>query len=192
MFWKVFGGIVIFFMIVALALGLLATASVAAVGIAVGSVVDNLNFSTVEVTDDSGHTKTYSVNDLLSGTERLEVYGDNGELVTIDMNLPQITVQEDGKDSATVIINGDDAGSVVIDGESGIEFDADGSHIRIDGRNIDSLNNFDSGHLGRFIAGLFRGLFNLVFLSLIAVGIWLLVVRNRRTEVTEKTPDATA
>ena len=183
MFWKVFGGIVIFFMVVALGVGLLVTASLAAVGVAVGSAVDNLELSTVQVTDENGSTETYSVNDLLSGTERLEVYGDNGEIVTIDMTLPQITVQESGKDAATVVINGDDAGSVVIGGESGIEIGADGSQIRIDGRSIDSFNNFDGGSLGRFIAGLFRGLFNLVILTLIAVGIWLLVIRSRRTEV---------
>jgi hypothetical protein len=195
MFWKVFGGIVIFFMVVALAIGLLATVSVAAVGVAVGSAIDNLESSMVQVIDSSGRTETYSVNDLLSGTERLEVYGDNGELVTIDMNLPQITVQEGGKDAATVIINGAEAGSVVIDGEKGIEIGADGSHIRIDGadigRDVDSFNNFDGGHLGRFIAGLFRAMFNLVLLSMILVGIWLLV-RNQRSKTAEKTPDATA
>jgi len=195
MFWKVFGGIVIFFMVVALAVGLLATVSVAAVGVAVGSAIDSLESSTVQVIDSSGRMETYSVNDLLSGTERLEVYGDNGELVTIDMNLPQITVQEGGKDAATVIINGDEAGSVVIDGEKGIEIGADGSHIRIDGvdigRDVDSFNNFDGGHLGRFIAELFRGMFNLVLLSMILVGIWLLV-RNQRSKTVEKTPDVTA
>jgi hypothetical protein len=144
------------------------------------------------VTDDSGHTETYSVDDLFSDTGRVEVAGENGGRVTIDMTLPQITVQEQGKDAARVVINGEDAASVVIGGESGLEIGADGSVIRIDGRNIDDFNNFDGGHLGRFFAGLFRGLFNLVFLTLIAVGIWLLVVRNRRTEATEKTPDATA
>ena len=195
MFWKVFGGIVIFFMVVALAVGLLATVSVAAVGVAVGSAIDNLESSTVQVIDSNGRSETYSVNDLFSGTGRLEVTGENGELVTIDMNLPQITVQEGGKDTATVIINGDEAGSVVIDGEKGIEIGADGSHIRIDGvdigRDIDSFNNFDGGFLGRFIAGIFRGMFNLVLLSMILVGIWLLV-RNQRSKTVEKTPDATA
>ena len=192
MFWKVLGGIVIFFMVVALAVGLLATASLAAVGVAVGSAIDNLDLSTVQVTDGNGHTETYQVNELLSETGRLEVTGENGERVTIDMTLPQITVQERGKDAATVVINGDGAASVVIGGESGIEIGADGSQIRIDGHNIDRFNNFDGGFLGRFIAGLFRGLFNLAFLTLIAVGIWLLVVRSRRTEAAEKTPDAAA
>jgi hypothetical protein len=191
MFWKVLGGIAIFFMVLVLVVGMVVTASLAVTGVAVGSAIDNLEFSSVEVTDENGRTETYSVNDLLSGTERLEVYGDNGELVTIDMNLPQITVQEGGKDAATVIINGDDAGSVVIDGESGIEFDADGSHIRIDGRDIDSFNNFDGGFLGRFIAGLFRGMFNFVVLSMIIVGIWLLF-RSQRSKTVEKTPDAAA
>ena len=191
MFWKVVGGIVIFFMVVALGVGLLATASLAVAGVAVGSAVDNLEFSTVQVTDSSGRTETYSVNDLLSGTERLEVYGDNGERVTIDMNLPQITVQESGKDAATVVINGDEAGSVVIDGESRVEFGADGSHIRIDGRNIDSFNNFDGGFLGRFITGIFRGIFNLLILSMIVVGIWL-IARSQRAKAVEKTPDAAA
>jgi hypothetical protein len=191
MFWKVVGGIAIFIMVVVLAVGMVVTASLAVAGVALGTAVDNLEFSTVQVTDENGRTEIYSVNDLLSGTERLEVYGDNGELVTIDMNLPQITVQEGGKDAATVIINGDDAGSVVIDGESGIEFDADGSHIRIDGRDIDSFNNFDGGFLGRFIAGLFRGMFNLVVLSMIIVGIWLLV-RSQRGKTVEKAPDPAA
>jgi len=191
MFWKVVGGIAIFIMVVVLALGMVVTASLAVAGVALGTAVENLAFSTVQVTDENGRTETYDVNDLLSGTESLEVYGDNGEIVTIDMNLPQITVQEGGKDAATVIINGDEAGSLVIDGESGIKIGADGSHIRIDGRDIDSFNNFDGGFLGRFIAGIFRGLFNLVLLSMILVGIWLLV-RSQRTKTTEKTPDAMA
>jgi hypothetical protein len=192
MFWKVFGGIVIFFMVVALVLGLLATASLAAVGVAVGSAIDNLDFSTVQVTDENGQTETYSVNDLFSDTGRVEVTGENGERVTIDMTLPQITIQEQGKEAARVVINGEDAASLVIGGESGLEIGADGSLIRIDGRSIDNFNNFDGGHLGRFIAGLFRGFFTLVIWTLIAVGIWLLVVRNRRTESTDKKPDATA
>ena len=88
MFWKVFGGIAIFFMVLVLVVGMVVTASLAVTGVAVGSAIDNLEFSSVEVTDENGRTEIYSVNDLLSGTERLEVYGDNGELVTIDMNLP--------------------------------------------------------------------------------------------------------
>ena len=91
-----------------------------------------------------------------------------------------------------MVINGEDAASLVIGGESGLEIGADGSLIRIDGRSIDNFNNFDGGHLGRFIAGLFRGFFTLVIWTLIAVGIWLLVVHNRRTESTDKKPDATA
>ncbi|MDX1414269.1 MAG: hypothetical protein R3293_08755 [Candidatus Promineifilaceae bacterium] len=191
MFWKVVGGIAIFIMVVVLALGMVATAGLAVAGVAIDSALENLEFSTVQVTDAGGRTETYSVNELLSGTERLEVYGDIGEQVTIDLALPQITVQEGGKDAATVVINGDDAPSVVIDGKSGIEIGATEPQIRIDGRDINSSNNFDGGFLGRFIVGIFKGLFNLVLVGMIVVGVWLLV-RSQRSKNVEKTPDAAA
>ncbi|MCP4433052.1 MAG: hypothetical protein GY806_18925, partial [Gammaproteobacteria bacterium] len=130
MFWKIFGGIVAFFMVVALAVTLLATAGLAAFGVAVGSIVDNLDINTVQVTDANGNTETYDVNDLVSESGQVKVIGDNGERVTIDFDVPQITVQERGEDAARVVIGG----------ESGFEIDADGSQIRIDGRNIDDFD----------------------------------------------------
>jgi len=181
MFWKVFGGIVAFFLAVLLAVMLLATAGVTALGVAIGSAVDNLDIRTVEVTDASGNTETYDVNELFAESGRVEVTGEDGERVTIDLNLPQITVQESGEESARV----------VIDGRPRFEFNSDVPHVRIDGRNFD---NFDGSFIARPIVGFFRGLFNLTVLTLIAVGIWL-VVRNRRPEASgpkEKTPNATA
>ncbi len=181
MFWKVLGGIVAFFMVVVLAVMLLATASLAAVGVVVGSVVDNLDISTVQVTDVSGNTETYDVDTLVSDSGRVEIIDDNGDQVTIDFDVPQITVQERGEDAARVVIGG----------ESGFEIDADGSQIRIDGRNID---DFDGRFFVRPIVGFFRGLFTLTAWTLIAVGIWL-VLRKRQPAVNapkEKTLDATA
>jgi hypothetical protein len=181
MFWKVLGGIVAFFLVVALAVMLLATAGVAAFGVAVGSFVDNLDISTVQVTDASGNTETYDVDDLISESGRVEVTGDNGEQVTIDLNVPQITVQE----------SGDDAPRVVIGGGSRLEVKSDVPQIRIDGRNFD---NFDGSFFVRPIASFFHGLFKLAAWTLIAVGIWL-VLRNRQpsaNEPKEKTPSATA
>jgi hypothetical protein len=178
MFWKIFGGIVLFFMAVVLAVGLLATVSLAAVGVAVGSAIDNLDVNTVQVTDVNGHTETYGVSDLVSETGRVEITGDNGEQVTIDLNLPQITVQEDGHEVSRVVIGG----------ESGIEIAGDGSQIRIDGRDYD---NFDGGIIGRIIGGFFKGLFTLAFWTMVVVGV-VLVLRSRRPAATEKTPDTVA
>ncbi len=187
MFWKIFGGIVAFFVAVVLAVTMLATASVAVFGAAVGSIVDNFDISTVQVTDANGNTETYDVDNLVSDSGRVEVIGDNGERVTIDLTMPQITVQE----------SGEGADRVVIGGGSGLEIDADGSQIRIDGRNIDNIDRIENIN-GRFfvrpIVGFFRGLFNLVIWTMIGVGLWL-VVRNRRSETNapkEKTLDATA
>lgn len=181
MFWKVLGGIVAFFMAVLLVVVLLAAAGVTALGVAVGSAIDNLDVRTVEVTDASGNTETYDVNDLFAESGRVEVTGKDGERVTIDLNLPQITVQDSGEESARVII----------DGQPRFEFNSDVPHVRIDGR---SWDNFDGSFIARPIVGFFRALFNLTVLTLIAVGIWM-VLRNRRPEANvpqEKTPNATA
>jgi hypothetical protein len=178
MFWKVLGGIVAFFLVVALAVMLVATAGLAAVGVAVGSFIDNLDVSTVQVTDADGNTETYEVKDLVSESGRVEVTGDNGERVTIDLDLPQITVQESGDESARVVIG---AGR-------GLEVNSGGPQVRIDGR---GFGDFDGHFIARPIAALFHGLFNLAVLTLILVGAWLLL-RSRRSEPTEKTVDAAA
>lgn len=181
MFWKIVGGIAAFFMVVVLAVALLATVSLAAFGSVVGAVVEDLDISTVQVTDAGGKTETYDVNSLISESGRIEVVDNNGERVTIDFEVPQITVQE----------SGDGAARVVIGGESGLEINGDAPQIRIDGRRFDG---FDGGFIARHITGFFRGLFSLMAWALILAGIWL-VVRNRRTGVNmpqEKTPNATA
>ncbi len=172
MFWKIIGGIALFFMAVLVAGTLLVTASAAALGVAVGSVVENLDINTVQVTDASGNTETFDVNNLVSDSGRVEIIGDNGDQVTIDFDVPQITVQESGEDAAQVVIG-------------------DGSQIRIDGRNID---NFDGHVFVRPIAGFFSGLFTLTVWTLIAVGIWLMLRKRQAVDNTpkEKTPDATA
>ncbi len=181
MFWKIVGGIAAFFMVVVLAVAVLATVSAAAFGSVVGAVVEDLGVSTVQVTDAGGKTETYDVNSLLSESGRIEITGDNGERVTIDLELPQITVQESGNEAARVVIGGG----------SGLEINGDVPQIRIDGRSFD---NFDGSFIARPIVGFFHGLFTLMAWTLILVGIWL-VVRNRRTGANmpqEKTPNATA
>lgn len=181
MFWKIVGGIATFFMVVVLAVALLATVSLAAFGSVVGAVVEDLDISTVQVTDAGGKTETYDLNNLISESGRIEVTGDNGERVTINLDVPQITVQE----------SGDEAARVVIGGGSGVEINADVPQIRIDGRSFD---NFDGSFVAHSIAGFFRGLFSLMAWTLILVGIWL-VLRNRQPGANmpqEKTPSATA
>jgi hypothetical protein len=181
MFWKVVGGIVAFFVVVALAVMLLATAGVTALGVAVGSFVDNLDISTVQVTDAGGNTETYDVDNLVSESGRVELTGENGERVTIDLNLPQITVQESGEEAARVVIGGGPR----------FEVNSDVPQIRIDGRDFDNL---DGSFFVRPIAAIIRGLINLAIWTLIIVGVWL-VLRNRRPaadEPKEKTPSATA
>ena len=187
MFRKIFIGFMLFFLAAILAVGMVVTVSLAAVGVAVGSVVDNLDVSTVEVTDVNGNVETYSVSELLSETNRVEVIGDNGEQVTIDLNLPQITVQENGDEVSRVVIGGDEVSRIVIDGEQGFVFD-DGHQFRFDNRN-DVF--FDGGFFGRLVVGIFKGLFSLAFWMLVIVGI-VMILRNRRPAATEKTPDAVA
>jgi len=180
MFWKVFGGIVAFFMAVVLAVMLLAAAGVAVAGAVVSSVVDNLDISTVQVIDAEGNTETIDVNSLISESSRVEVTGDNGERVTIDLSVPQITVQDSGEDAARVVIG---------DG-SRFEFNPDVPQVRIDSR----FDHFEGGFLGRLIAGFFSGMFKLAVWALILTGVWL-VLRSRRpaaNEPKEKTPDAIA
>lgn len=177
MFRKILVGFALFFMAVVLAVGMVVTVGLTAAGVAIGSVVDNLDVSTVEVTDSNGNVETYTVGELLSETSRVEVTGDHGEQVTIDLSLPEITVQD----------NGGEVSRVIIGNESGLEL-SDGSHIRIDGRNY---NDFDGGFIGRLIGGFFKGIFTLAFWTLVLVGI-VLVVRNRKPVAAEKTPDAVA
>lgn len=186
MFRKIFIGFMLFFLAVVLAVGMLVTVSLAAVGIAVGSAVETLDASTVEVTDVSGNVESYTLGELLSETSRVEVTGDNGEQVTIDLNLPQITVQENGDEVSRVVIGGDEVSRIVIDGEQGFIFD-DGHQFRFDNRN-DVF--FDGGFFGRLIGGIFKGLFSLAFWTLVIVGI-VLILRNRQPAA-EKTPDAVA
>lgn len=184
MFRKIFIGFMLFFLAVVLAVGMLVTVSLAAVGVAVGSVVETLDVGTVEVTDASGNVETYSVGDLLSETSRVEVVGDNGEQVTIDLNLPQISVQENGDEVSRVIIGDDEVSRVVIGGDQGLVID-EGSRIRFDNRN-DVF--FDGGFFGRLIGGFFKGLFSLAFWGLVVFGI-VMVLRSRKPEIIEKTPE---
>lgn len=178
MFRKILVGSLLFFMALFLAVGLLTVTSLTAAGVAIASVVDNFDNSTVQVTDESGNTETYRVGELLSESNRVEIIGDNGEQVTIDLNLPQVSVQD----------NGGEVSRVVIGGESGVVI-SEGSQIRIDGRNVDNFDNFDGGFIGRIIGGFFQAMFTLAFWGLVVVGI-IMVLRNRRPAVTEKTPDA--
>jgi hypothetical protein len=181
MFWKVVGGIVAFFMVVVLGLTMLAVTGAAIAGVTVASLVENLDIRTVQVTDSSGHTETVDVADLFGESGRIEVNGDNGERVTVDLNLPQITVDDGSGDSAQVIIGG----------ERGFGIDPQVPQVRVNGRSID---RFDGGWEWRPVERVFEALARLAFWTLVAVGIWL-VVRNRRTDenvIVEKSPDATA
>ncbi|MCB8962317.1 MAG: hypothetical protein H6651_18545 [Ardenticatenales bacterium] len=54
MFWKVIGGVMAFFGAVFLALALVVVAALTMAGVAVGSLVESLDVSTVQVTDDTG------------------------------------------------------------------------------------------------------------------------------------------
>jgi hypothetical protein len=174
MFRKIFFGFVLFFMAVVLAVGMVAVTGLAVVGAAVGSTVENLDLRAVEVTDVNGNIETYTVGELLSEASRIEVIGDNGEYVTIDLNLPQITVQDDGGEVSRVVI-GDD---------SGFQFRED-SQIRIDGRNF---NTFDGGFIGRLIGGFFKGMFTLAFWGLVVFGV-VMVLRSRKPAAAEKTQE---
>lgn len=174
MFRKIFFGFVLFFMAVVLAVGMVAVTGLAVAGAAIGSAVENLDLSTVEVTDANGNVETYSVSDLLSETSRVEVTGDNGEHVTIDLNLPEVTVRD----------NNGEVSQVVIGTDSGIRIH-DGSQIRIDGRNF---NTFDGGFIGRLIGGFFKGMFTLAFWGLAVFGI-VMILRSRKPEAAEKTPE---
>ena len=181
MFWKVVGGIVAFFLVMMLAVTVLATAGAVAVGAAASAIVEDLDISTVQVTDAQGKTETYDVDTLLSESGRVEISGDNGERVTIDFEVPQITVQESGEEGARIVIG------------EGSRFDGnfDVPEIHIDGRNFDS---FDGGFAGRVIGGFFQGMFKLAFWSLVLVAVWL-VLRNRQPAANapkEKTPDTVA
>jgi hypothetical protein len=181
MFWKVVGGIVAFFMVVVLAVTLLATAGAAVLGLTVASVVDNLDISTVQVTDAGGNTETYDVDSLVAESGRIEITGDDGEQVTIDLEVPQITIQE----------RGEEGGRVVIGGGPRFRGNIEVPHVRIDGRSFD---HFDGGFAARAIGGFIRGLFTLMFWTVVLVGVWL-VLRSRRpsaSEPKEKTPDAIA
>ena len=132
MFWKVFGVVVAVFTVFVLGIFLLAVAGVTAAGAAVVSAVDQLEIQTVQVTDDQGHTETYKLSELISESGRVEVTGENGEQVTIDLSVPQITVQESGGDAARVIIG---------DGPT-VELKSDGANVQVDGLDFD----------GRFVA----------------------------------------
>ncbi len=167
MFWKVLGGI----------------AALTAAGVAVGSIIDNLDISTVQVTDAEGNTESYSVRELVEESGRIEVTGDNGERVTIDLEVPRITVEESGEEASRVVIGGEDG--------SRFEFDGNVPSIHINGRDFD---NFDGHLFVHPIVSFLSGLFKLVAWTIILVGVWLLL-RNRQPsakEPQEKTPSATA
>ena len=181
MFWKVIGGVMAFFGAVFLALALVVVAALTMAGVAVGSLVESLDVSTVQVTDANGVTESYTIEELANDPERLEIYGTNGEQVTIDLSIPQITIKEGGA-------NGE---QVVIASGSSVTVSPDVPQIRIDGRDFD---NFDGDSLWRPIGSFFRGLFNLVTWALIIGCLWLLFRKRPETVQTpvEKKMDATA
>lgn len=179
MFWKIMGGIAAFVMVMVIAVTMLAVAGVAVAGTAVSAIVESVDIGTVQVTDANGNTEIVDVDSLLSESGRLEVLGNNGERVTIDVNVPQITVQEGGEHGSRVVIGG----------ESGFEIDSDVPQVRIDGRSFDS---YAGPSIGRIIGGFFRGMINLALLVVITIGVWMVVRNNRRTEVVEKSLDAAA
>ena len=181
MFWKVVGGVVAFFGAVFLAVALLVVAALSIAGVALGSFVESLDVSTVEVTDANGVTETFTIDELANEPDRLEIFGADGEQVTIDLTVPEITIQEGGVAGERVVIG---SGSTVT-------VNPDLPQIRIDGREID---RFDGGYVWRPIGSFFRGLFNLATWVLIIGCLWLLF-RKRPVEVQnpmEKKMDATA
>ena len=179
MFWKIVGGIGAFLMVVVLGAMVMAAAGVAVVGSAVSSLAENIDVSSVEVTDANGRTEIIDVNRFLSESGRVEVVGDNGERVTIDVNVPRVTVQDAGEEGSRVVIGGG----------SGIEGISEVPQIRIDGRRLDSFDGFS---VGRMVGGFFRGMINLALLTVIVIGVWMAVRNNRRPVIQEKSVDAAA
>ncbi len=183
MFWKVLGGIALFMMVVVLGVMVVAGVGLTAAGVAVGSIIDNLDISTVQVTDAEGNTESYNIRDLVEESGRIEVTGDNGDKVTIDLEMPRITVEEGGENASRVVIGGEDG--------SRFEFDANVPSVHINGREVTNID----GHLFVHpVVSFFSGLFKLVAWTIILLGVWLLL-RNRQPsakEPQEKTPSATA
>lgn len=178
MFWKIIGGIGAFLMVLVLGALVMAAAGVAVAGSAVSSWAETVDVSSVEVTDASGRTEVIDIDRFLSESGRVEVTGDNGERVTIDVSVPQITVQEAGEEGSRVVIGG-----------SGIEGVSEAPQIRIDGRRLDKFDGFSAG---RLVGGLFRAMINLALLTVIVIGVWMVVRSNRRPAVKEKSVDAAA
>jgi hypothetical protein len=178
------GGIGLFVMAVVLAVVMVATAGLAVAGATVGSVIDNLDTATVLVTDESGNTETYTFEDLIQESGRVEIIGDSGERVTIDM--PVITVEEQGIGGGQVVLGG---------GNSGLVIDGPSETVRLNGRDVRSIENFDYNRndegffLFRLIGGIFGAMFKLTFWGLIIVGAYL-VLRKRQPVVVEKAPEA--
>jgi hypothetical protein len=186
MFWKTVGGIVTFFVVVAVALALLATGGLVAAGATVGAIADSLDVRTVEVTDSEGVSETYDVNSLVDEGGRIEFTGENGDRVTFDLDVPRLTIRERGKEGTRVVIGGDPE-------FVGRIFDENFNmpSIRVDGRDLDHAG---SGIIGRAVGGFFKALFNVALWTAIAVSIWL-VLRSRRApadESLETKPNATA
>ena len=182
MFWKVLGGIAAFFAVLIVGLLMAVTVGAIAIGSVVGNVVENVDISNVQVTDADGHVETIDLEEFFAESGQIEVIGDSGEVVVIDLDLPQITVQESGAESARIII----------DSESEIEFGANVPEIRIDGTNIDT---FDGGFAGRVVGGFIKGIFTLMTWALIIGCAWLLLRKQQPATVVqpkEKNTDATA
>lgn len=185
MFWKVVGGIVAFFAVMVLGVLMAATFGVLAIGSIVGNVVENVDINNVQVTDANGNVETIDIEEFFSESGSFEVVGDNGEIVTIDLDLPQITVQESGHDEARIIIGSN----------SEIEIGPNGPEIRIDEQGFGSMDsNFDGGFVGNVLGSFIKGVFTLMTWVLIIGCAWLLLRKQQPATVqpSEKKVDASA
>jgi hypothetical protein len=184
MFWKVMGGIGLFFMAVVMTVVMVAAAGVAVVGAAVGSAIDNIDTSTVQVTDESGHTEIYTLGNLIEKSGQVEIIGDNGERVTIEM--PQITIEEQGLEGSQIVFGGD----------SGLVINGPDSEVRLDGRRVDhyeqhDYGRYEGGFFSHVLGGIIGGLFKLAFWCMV-IFIAYLVLRNHQPALIEKAPVSTA
>lgn len=179
------GGIVAFFAVLIAGAMLAATLGIVAVGSIVSNVVENVDFNNVQVTDANGNVEIIDMEEFFNESGRIEVVGDNGEMVTIDLELPQITVQESSNDDARIIIGSG----------SEIEISPNVPAIRIDEQSFDRMDaNFDGGFVGNVLGSFIKGVFTLMTWALIIGCAWLLLRKQQpaASQPSEKNVDATA
>lgn len=174
MFRKVLGGIALFFVVVFLAVGALATVGVAVAGSAVSAVVEDIDSNPVIVTGVNGENEIYTVRELLDEAGRVEIIGDGGDHITVDFDSPQLSIEQSGQ---------------IVPGETGLVINGQNETVRLNGRNVERIDRFP-GHFpglffGRILGGAANALFSLAFWGLVIFGV-VMVLRKRQTVVVDK------